>query len=70
MQNIRERQEQNYLQMPIFSVHINKELLHVGGEGGEQDNVEEVSKAHLKKLLILQKKQQKINRLEIWLEHY
>ena len=33
-------------------------------------NVEEVSKAHLKKLLILQKKQQKINRLEISVEYY
>ena len=59
MQNTRERQEQNYLQMSIFSAVIDKELLHEGG-GGEQssdNNVEEVSKVYLKKVSILPKRE-------------
>ena len=59
MQNTRERQEQNYLQMYIFSAVIDKELLHEGG-GGEQlsdNNVEEVSKVYLKKVSILPKRE-------------
>ena len=59
MQNTRERQEQNYLQMSIFSAVIDKELLHEGG-GEEQlsdNNVEEVSKVYLKKVSILPKRE-------------
>ena len=59
MQNTRERQEQNYLQMSIFSAVIDKELLHEGG-GGEQlsdNNVEEVSKVYLKKVSTLPKRE-------------
>ena len=59
MQNTRERQEQNYLQMSIFSAVIDKELLHEGG-GGEQlsdNNVEEVSKVYLKKVSNLPKRE-------------
>ena len=59
MQNTRERQEQNYLQMYIFSAVIDKELLHEGG-GGEQlsdNNVEEVSKVYLKKVSTLPKRE-------------
>ena len=59
MQNTRERQEQTYLQMYIFSAVIDKELLHEGG-GGEQssdNNVEEVSKVYLKKVSILPKRE-------------
>ena len=47
------KKERNYLQMSIFNVLINKELLRKEGEGGEQllDNVEEVSKALSKTFL-------------------
>ena len=61
-QNIREQQEQNYLQMSIFNVLIDKELLQKEGEGEQLsvDNVEEVSKVlskmFLKKVSILPKR--------------